>query len=50
MSMDKALTLRERLMLRILLLCAKIVSDNSYTYKTDIDDLITFLKEKVVAQ
>ena len=49
--MDKALTLRERrLMLHILLICAKIVSDNSYAYKSDIDDLITFLKEKVVAQ
>jgi hypothetical protein len=42
--MDKKLTLRERLMLRILLICAKIASDNNYGYKTDIDEVITYLK------
>jgi hypothetical protein len=43
--MDKQLTLREKLVLRILLIAAKIISDNSYSFKTDLDELITALKE-----
>jgi len=44
--MTKDLTLREKLMVRVLLIVAKIVSDNSYSYKTDIDEIISALKDK----
>jgi hypothetical protein len=47
--MDKQLTIRERLMVRVLLIVAKILSDNAYGYKGDIDEIITSLKNTISA-
>lgn len=44
--MKEGLTVREKLMARILLLVARIISDNNFSYKEDIEDIIRELKGK----
>jgi hypothetical protein len=46
MKVDKALTIRERLMVRVLLIVAKVLSDNNYGYKDKIDEVISDLNTK----